>query len=178
MPNSHAIVPSIDAAWIEQRIHIVRGVRVMLDSDLAKLYGVPTKRLNEQVRRNSRRFPADFLFELTVQEVANLRSQFATSKPVDGRGGRRYAVLAFTEQGVAMLSSVLHSDRAIDVNIAIMRTFVRLRQVLMDHADLAEKIAELEQKYDGQFQAVFEALRELMAPGDEPSVARIGFTPT
>ena len=175
MPKSQAVVPSIDAAWIEQRIYIVRGVKVMLDADLAKLYGVPTGRLNEQVRRNSRRFPGDFLFELTSQEVSNLKSQFAISSLTGGHGGRRKTVLAFTEQGVAMLSSVLRSERAIDVNIAIMRTFVRLRHVLADNAELWKKIEELERRYDGQFQLVFDALRELMAPVDERSQARIGF---
>jgi hypothetical protein len=108
-----------------------------------------TKRLNEQVRRNRRRFPGDFLFELTLEEVANLKSQFATSSLAGQHGGRRKAVSAFTEQGVAMLSSVLHSDRAIDVNIAIMRTFVRLRQLLLGHVELAKWIDELEQRYDG-----------------------------
>lgn len=174
MPRSQTPAPSLDAASLEQCIYVVRDVKVMLDSDLATLYGVRTKALNQQVRRNRHRFPADFLFELTPQEVISLRSQFVTSSSAGNRGGRRYTVLAFTEQGVAMLSSVLHSERAIDVNIAIMRTFVRLRQVLADHADLAKKVAELEQRYDGQFQIVFEALRELMSP-DESDRARIGF---
>lgn len=146
----------------------------MLDSDLAALYAVPTKRLNEAVRRNHRRFPADFLFELTPQEVTGLRSQIATSNERSERGGRRYTVLAFTEQGVAMLSSVLHSDRAIEVNIAVMRTFVRLRRALADHVELAKKIEELEQRYDGQFQVVFDALRELTS-SDDPDRPRIGF---
>jgi len=148
----------------------------MLDDDLAALYGVLTKRLNEQVRRNRRRFPGDFLFELSLEEAANLKSQFATSSLAGQHGGRRKAVSAFTEQGVAMLSSVLHSDRAIDVNIAIMRTFVRLRHALHGHAELAKKVEELEQRYDGQFQVVFDALRELMRLPDEASRPRVGFS--
>jgi hypothetical protein len=168
--------PSLDAAWIEQRIYVVRGMKVMLDSDLAALYGVPTRALNQQVRRNRRRFPGDFLFELTPEEVESLRSQIVTSNARIGRGGRRYAVLAFTEQGVAMLSSVLHSDRAIDVNIAIMRTFVRLRHALQGHSELAKKVGELEQRYDGQFQVVFDALRELMRLPEEPPRPRVGFS--
>jgi hypothetical protein len=176
MPSPTLPIPSLDAAWIEQRIYIVRGVKVMLDTDLAALYGVPTKALNQQVRRNRRRFPSDFLLELTTSEVSNLRSQFATSSSKGGYGGRRYTVLAFTEQGVAMLSSVLNSDRAIDVNIAIMRTFVRLRQLLLGHAELAKRIDELEQRYDGQFQVVFDALRELTRLPEEPPRLRVGFS--
>jgi ORF6N domain len=170
MPRSLTPAPLLDAGSLEQCIYVVRGVKVMLDADLAALYGVPTKRLNEAVRRNHRRFPADFLLELVPQEVRNLRSQFATSSL---HGGRRYAVLAFTEQGVAMLSSVLHSRRAIDVNIAVMRTFVRLRHAIAGHAELVKKIDQLEQRYDGHFQKVFDALRELMGP--EADRARIGF---
>lgn len=147
---------------ITNKIHIIRGQKVMLDSDLAVLYGVPTKRLNEQVRRNKSRFPKDFMFELTDKEGAVLRSQIATSNVK--AGGRRYLPYAFTEQGVAMLSSVLNSDRAIKVNIAIMRAFVQLRQLLSTHQELAEKLRELEKKYDKQFVVVFEALRELVVP--------------
>jgi hypothetical protein len=169
-------MPSLDATWIEQRIYVVRGVKVIVDADLAALYGVPTKALNQQVRRNRGRFPGDFLFELNPEEVANLRSQFVTSSSRGGYGGRRYTVLAFTEQGVAMLSSVLHSDRAIDVNIAIMRTFVRLRQIVAGHAELAKRVDELEQRYDGQFQVVFDALRELMRLPDESRHPRVGFS--
>jgi hypothetical protein len=168
-------IPSLDVAWIERRIYIVRGFKVMLDADLAALYGVPTGRLNEQVRRNHRRFPGDFLFELTPQEVSNLKSQSAISSLTGGHGGRRTTVLAFTEQGVAMLSSVLHSDRAIDVNIAVMRTFVRLRHLLVGHAELAKKIEDLEQRYDGQFRIVFDALREFMRFPEESPHPRIGF---
>ena len=133
----------------------------MLDSDLADLYGVPTMRLNEQVRRNRKRFPPDFMFQLSKHEFRALISQIAISKK--GRGGRRKPPLVFTEQGVAMLSAVLHSERAIDVNVAIMRAFVRLRQVLSSNREFEKKIAELESKYDGQFETVFEAIRELMS---------------
>lgn len=159
-------------ATIADKILVIRGERVLLDSDLAVLYGVPTGRLNEQVKRNLGRFPSDFAFQLTPEEVVRLRSQIAISK--SGRGGRRFPPTAFTEQGVAMLSSVLHSSRAVSVNIEIMRAFVRLRKILSTHADLAQKLATLEQKYDGQFRVVFDAIRQLMTP-PEPSRKRIGF---
>ena len=146
----------------------------MLDSDLAKLYEVPTKRLNEQVKRNPSRFPSDFAFHLTIPEVTSLRSHFATS--IGRRGGRRYLPFVFTEQGVAMLSSVLASERAALVNVAIMRTFVRLREILLTHKDLARKLEELEKKYDSQFRVVFDAIRELMAPPGK-SKRPIGFAP-
>ena len=159
---------------IERLILLIRGHKVMLDSDLAELYGVTTKRLNEQVRRNLSRFPEDFIFQLTESETPLLRSQFATSK--EGRGGRRYLPYAFTEQGVAMLSSVLNSERAIKVNIEIMRAFVRLRQILASNKELAKRLDELEQKYDAQFKIVFDAIRQLMAPPEpEPPKKRIGF---
>lgn len=166
--NKTSIIP---AERIERAILLVRHQKVMLDADLAALYGVPTRRLNEQVRRNLKRFPADFMFELTPKEIGALRSQIATSKR--GRGGRRYAPLVFTEQGVAMLSSVLHSERAVQVNVEIMRAFVRLRQMLASHADLARRLAALEKKYDVQFKAVFDAIRELMSP--RVPRRRIGF---
>ena len=159
---------------IEGRILLVRGEKVILDSDLAKLYGVPTRRLNEQVRRNKDRFPGDFMFQLTFEETAALRSQDETSK---GRGGRRYAPLVFTEQGVAMLSSVLHSERAVRVNIEIMRAFVRLRAMAYSYKDLAHKIHALEQKYDTQFKDVFNAIRALMVPPPGGPKHRIGFRP-
>jgi hypothetical protein len=149
----------------------------MLARDLAELYGVPTKRLNEQVRRNLRRFPDDFMFRLTAEEAAALRSQFATLKA--GRGQHsKYLPYAFTEQGVAMLSSVLNSDRAVEVNIAIMRVFVRLREIMSTHKDLARKLDELERKlaeHDEKFAIVFEAIRQLMAPPPAPPKPRIGF---
>ncbi len=163
---------SLTAEGIERRIYLVREQKVMLDSDLAELYEVPTRRLNEQVRRNLKRFPSDFMFQLTSDEVAALRSQFAISKP--NRGGRRYAPYVFTEQGVAMLSSVLNSERAIEVNIAIMRAFVKLREILATHKDLARKLEEMEKKYDVQFRVVFDAIRELMRPSTVPR-RKIGF---
>ncbi|PYS57368.1 MAG: DNA-binding protein, partial [Acidobacteria bacterium] len=154
------------AVQVERRILLIRGQKVMLDADLAELYGVPTKSLNLAVKRNAERFPEDFMFQLTGDEAAGLRFHFETSK--SGRGGRRYRPYAFTEQGVAMLSSVLRSLRAVQVNIAIMRTFVRLREMLLSHADLARKLAALENKYDAQFKVVFDAIRELMQPPTPP----------
>jgi len=157
---------------IERMILLIRGQKVMLDSDLAELYGVTTKRLNEQVRRNLSRFPEDFVFQLTESESDLLRSKIATSKT--GRGGRRYLPYVFTEQGVAMLSSVLNSERAIKVNIEIMRAFVRLRQILASNKELAKKLNELEKKYDAQFKIVFDVIREFMRT-PEPKKRPIGF---
>lgn len=162
----------IGTEQIERQILLFRGQKVLLDVHLAALYGVTTKRLNEQVRRNCSRFPGDFMFQLTRDEVDALRSQIATSKA--GRGGRRYAPYVFTEQGVAMLSTVLNSERAIQVNIEIMRAFVRLRQLLAWNDQLARKLAALENKYDAQFKVVFDAIRQLMTP-PEPKKRRIGF---
>lgn len=164
----------IPAERIESKVLLLRSQKVMLDRDLAALYGVPTKVLKQAVNRNAERFPDDFAFVLDNQEVATLRSQFVTSKS-DPRGGVRYAPMAFTEQGVAMLSSVLHSPRAIQVNIAIMRAFARLRHILASHADLAQKLDELEKKYDAQFKVVFDALRALMS-SPEPRRKQIGFS--
>ena len=147
---------------IERRIFIIRGCKVMIDDDLAELYQIPTKRLNEAVKMNSARFPNDFMFQLNKEEAISLRSQIATSKI--GRGGHRYFPYAFTEQGVAMLSSVLRSSRAVAVNVAIMRTFVRLRQLFASNKELAEKVAEMEKKYDKQFKIVFDVLKQLMGP--------------
>jgi hypothetical protein len=144
---------------IERKIYLIRREKVMLDSDLAKLYGVTTKRLNEQVRRNLKRFPLDFMFQLNEEETEILRSQIATSR--FQHGGRRYLPYVFTEQGVAMLSSVLNSERAILVNVEIMRTFVKLRKMITSHAELAKKLDALEKKYDAQFKIVFDAIREL-----------------
>ena len=160
-----------DLLRIERSIRLIRGDKVILDEDLAELYGVVVKRLNEQVRRNITRFPADFMFQLTNQEFKDLKSQFATSSQW---GGRRIPPYAFSEQGVAMLSSVLHSPRAVQVNIEIMRTFVRLLRLLASHADLAERLEELEQKYDAQFRVVFDAIRQMMAP-EEKGRKSIGF---
>jgi hypothetical protein len=159
---------------IESRIYWVRDQKVMLDGDLAALYGVTTKRLNQAVRRNLRRFPSDFMFQLTLTETANLRSQIVTSSAA--YGGRRYLPFVFTEQGVAMLSSVLHSERAIQVNIAIMRVFARLKESLLRHDDLAIKFKELQNRMDTQdakILAIFNAIGELIDP--RKPVPRIGF---
>jgi len=148
----------------------------MLDFDLAELYGVQTKSLKQTVRRNIDRFPSDFMFVLTYQELANLRSQIVTSSSRQW-GGTRYRPMAFTEQGVAMLSSVLRSKRAVQVNIEIMRAFVRLREMLSTHKELALKLAELEDRlgeHDEQIQLIFEAIHQLMSPPDKPS-KKIGF---
>lgn len=155
-----------------QAIVCVRGHRVICDHDLAALYEVAVKALNQAVKRNAARFPSDFMFQLTETEAAGLRSQFVTAKP--GRGGRRTLPYAFTEQGVAMLSSVLRSERAVLVNVEIIRAFVRQRALLQEHADLARRVAQLEKKYDARFRAVFQAIRDLMAPPAAPR-ARIGF---
>jgi hypothetical protein len=157
---------------VEQKIYMIRGHKVMLDSDLAELYGVETRALIQAVKRNIQRFPSDFMFQLNYQDVVTLRSQFVTSKT--GKGGRRYIPYVFTEQGVAMLSSVLKSERAIQVNIAIMRSFVKIREMLSAHKDLARKLEEMEKKYDAQFRVVFEAIRQLMKP-PEKAKRKIGF---
>ncbi|OGE76366.1 MAG: hypothetical protein A3K05_04065 [Candidatus Doudnabacteria bacterium RIFCSPHIGHO2_01_48_18] len=160
---------------IERRIFLIRGHKVMIDRDLAELYGVPTKRLNEQVRRNIKRFPADFMLQLTAEETRLLRSQTATLKKA-GRGQhRKYFPYVFTEQGVAMLASALNSERAIQVNISIVRTFVRLREMLATHKDLAAKIEAMEKKYNSHFKTIFEAIQELMGPEPVPPSRQIGF---
>jgi hypothetical protein len=156
---------------IEQAILQVRGHRVMLDADLAALYGVETGALVRAVKRNAYRFPEDFMFQLTSQEFEILRCQFGISS---SWGGRRHPPYAFTEQGVAMLSSVLRSRRAAHVNVEIMRAFVRLRRILAENAGLAQRLDELEKKYDAQFRVVFDAIRQLMQP-PEPKKKRIGF---
>lgn len=155
---------------IEAFICLLRGERVILDQDIARLYGVETKALVRAMKRNLERFPEDFMFQLTEEEVTSLRYQFGTSS----WGGRRYRPYAFTEQGVAMLSSVLRSEQAVQVNIEIMRTFVRLRRMAGSREDLAHKIEALEDRYDAQFRVLFDALRELMA-APEPSDRPIGF---
>jgi hypothetical protein len=198
---------SLSVEVIATRIYLIRGQRVMLDKDLAELYGVSVKSLNQAVNRNIKRFPSDFMYQLTRQEVADLRSQFVTSNTeqsvpqdvtnlksqfvtssteiieqydvsnltfqsgISSRGGRRYLPFAFTEQGVAMLSSVLNSERSIQVNIMIMRAFVKLKELLLTHKDLADKIAELEKKYDShddQIQLIFEAIKKLLEPVPPP----------
>jgi len=157
---------SVPVEVIKGKIFLIRGQKVLLDSDLAEMYGVDTKRLNEQVRRNITRFPPDFMFELNENEYASLRSQIATIK--SGRGAhRKYLPNVFTEQGVAMLSSVLNSDRAVQVNIAIMRAFVHMRELAASNREIARKLDELEKKYDKhdrQFMVVFDAIRSLLAP--------------
>src|SRR4030067_1103424 len=158
--------PPFRAEDISQRIHIIRGHRVMLDADLAELYGVTTKSLNQAVKRNLMRFPQDFTFRLTNEETANLKSQIVTSS---GWGGlRRSLPLAFTEQGVAMLSGVLNSSRAVQVNIAIMRAFVLLRRMLLSNEDLARKVDALERRYDAQFKVVFDAIRAFKVSPNQP----------
>lgn len=144
----------------------------MLDSDLAELYGVETKVFNQAVSRNADRFPEDFMFQLSVDEWGGLRSQIVTSR---SHGGRRYRPRVFTEQEVAMLSSVLRSKRAVQVNIAIMRAFVRLREMLQSHHELAQKLTEMEMKYDAQFKVVFDAIRKLMEPPPVRPARAIGF---
>jgi len=156
---------------IERAILLVRGEKVMLDRDLAGLYGVTTGNLNKAVSRNLGRFPKDFMFQLTRDEFANLKFHFGRSS----WGGPRKLPRVFTEQGVAMLSSVLRSTRAVAVNIEIMRAFVRLRRLLASHADLARKLDDLEKKYDRHFAAVFDAIRQLMEPAREKSRGKIGF---
>lgn len=159
---------------IARSILLIRGQKVMLDEALAALYEVEVKVLNQAVRRNAGRFPTDFMFQLTAEETVFLRSQFVTLKTGSGRH-RKYLPYAFTEQGVAMLSSVLRSKRAVRVNIEIMRAFVQLRQMLSSNTDLARKLAALEKRYDAQFKVVFDAIRELTAPPESPGKRRIGF---
>lgn len=159
---------------VAKHILLVRGLKVMLDSDLAGLYGVKTKELNKAVQRNKTRFPEDFMFRLTAKELGRLRFQIGTSK---GRGGRRYLPYVFTQEGVAMLSSVLRSQRAVRVNVQIMRAFVRLRDVLAVHKDLAHRLEVLEKRFDthdAQIKLVFETIRDLMRQPGKPK-DRIGF---
>jgi hypothetical protein len=163
--------PIIDIHSVERSIRYIRHEKVILDQDLAELYGVETKALLQAVKRNLDRFPADFMFQLTNQEFKDLRSQFVTSSEW---GGRRYSPYAFSEQGVAMLSSVLRSKRAILVNVEIIRTFVRLRKMLASHAELSVRLEELELKYDKQFAVVFDAIKQLMAEPNKPK-KKIGY---
>jgi len=165
----------IPAARIAQSIHLLRGQKAMLDFDLARLYGVTTGNLNKAVKRNRDRFPADFMFQLSAEEGQRLIFQFGISNP--GRGGRRHRPYAFTEQGVAMLSSVLKSERAVKVNIAIMRAFVQLRESLETNRELARKFGELEKRvgnHDDEIGAIIDAIRQLMAPPKKPA-REIGF---
>jgi hypothetical protein len=162
MSKTRSLIP---IERIENRIFLIRGQKVMLDADLAELYGVTTKRLNEQVKRNRARFPEDFIFQLTVQETELLRSQIATSKK--GRGGRRYAPFAFTGHGAIMLASVLNTQRATEVSVFVVRAFIRLREMLATHKELAHKLAALEQKlvtHDEAIRSLMNAIRQLMTP--------------
>jgi len=163
---------------LQSKIYILRDKQVMFDVDLAILYGVKTKQLKQAVKRNINRFPSDFMFALTPDELENLRSQFVTSS----WGGTRYAPFAFTEQGVAMLSSVLNSETAIEVNIAIMRAFVFMRQYALSHKDLTEKLKELERKYDQKFHTIHQALEYLLQKDkqqlEHPKRKQIGFHAT
>jgi ORF6N domain len=170
---------AVSAEEIEQRIYVVRGQRVMLDIDLAQLYGVPTGALNQSVSRNAARFPDDFAFRLTLQEVSNLKSQFVISS--SGHGGRRRALpRAFTEQGVAMLSSVLRSPTAIKMNVEIMRAFVHIRRLLATPGELVAqlaKLAETVQLHDDQIKVITDVLRQMMEPPPEKPKGRFGFHP-
>jgi hypothetical protein len=158
---------------IEPRILEIRNQRVILDSDLAALYGVPTKQLNQQVRRNQDRFPTDFVFQLKKQELTALRSQFVTAA-TEVRGTTQHLPLAFTEHGAIMAANVLKSERAILVSVQVVRAFIRLREMILSHQDLAKRLDLLEKKYDGQFKVVFEAIRQLMIPPVPPK-RPIGF---
>jgi hypothetical protein len=158
---------------IEHAIFLVRGQKVILDDDLSRLYGVTTKRLNEQVKRNRKRFPEDFMFQLNLQEVVGLRSHFATLNSGSGRH-RKYLPYAFTEHGAIMAANVLNSQRAIEASVCVVRAFVRLRELIASNKELAKRLDELEKKYDSQFKVVFDAIRELMTPID-PKPRRIGF---
>ncbi len=169
MPPGRALAPVEDIA---ARIHTIRGQRVMLDSDLAALYGVTTSRLNEQVKRNRHRFPPDFMFQLTRQDVTNLISQFATSS--SRHGGRHKSPYAFTEHGAVMLASVLNSPIAVAASIQVVRAFVQLRGVLASHRELARRLDALESRYDAKFRVVFQAIRQLMEPPTPPA-KQIGF---
>jgi hypothetical protein len=161
MPRNESTGTDLTATRLDQRIQELRGHNVMLDHDLADLYRVDVRALNQAVARNEDRFPPDFMFQLTHEEAARVRPQMVRSA---GRGGRRYLPFAFTEEGVAMLSSVLRSERAVSVNVEIMRAFVRMRRMVIDHKDLSRRLDDLEAKYDDQFKVVFEAIRQLMEP--------------
>lgn len=171
----HIAKQALPPAVIERRIYLLRRQKVMLDSDLAALYDVETFNLNKAVKRNLNRFPSDFMFQLTAAEVRALRFQIGISNE-GRRGGRRYRPYAFTQEGVAMLSSVLRSPRAVQVNIAIMRAFVRLRELLATNRALAERLEKMERRYDAQFRVVFEVIQKLMAPEVSSPKRPLGFT--
>jgi phage regulator Rha-like protein len=168
---------SVPVELIERRIYLVRGHKVMLDADLAELYGVLTKNLNKAVQRNRKRFPSDFMFQLTAEEAETLRFQIGTSK-TSGQGGRRYLPYAFTEHGVAMLSAVLHSEQAVQISIAIVRAFVKLREWIVSHTDLALRMEELERAQTEQanhIAAIYQVLDQMAEPAEIPPGRRIGF---
>ena len=170
----------VSLAHVVSRIFLVRGQKVMLDADLAELYGVPTGRLNEQVKRNIDRFPPDFMFQLNAREHDSLRSQFAISKEQAGRGGRRYLPYVFTEHGAIMAASVLDSERAVQVSIYVVRAFVQLREMLSSNKALARKLNELERKlttHDHAITELIEAIRQLMIPPEPKKKRPIGFAP-
>lgn len=173
-PNASSL--PVPPGMVERRIHTIRNQRVLLDSDLADLYHVETSNLNKAVKRNLARFPEDFMFQLNREEWNSLLFQFGIAN--DRRGGRRTPPYVFTEQGIAMLSSVLNSDRAVQVNIVIMRPFVKLREIVGAHKELAQKIDDLQQKYeqhDEELKAVFDAIRQLVQPASRPPKKKIGF---
>jgi len=172
--NHSKATTAVTEETIQSKIFLIRGQKIMLDRDLAKLYGVETRTLNQSVKRNIRRFPDDFMFRLDRREMKNWISQFVISNRI--KKGIRQKPYAFTEHGILMLSSVLNSERAIQVNIQIMRTFSKLRQMLETHKELKKKIEEMERKYDGQFKIVFDALRKLLSPPIK-SKPQIGFHP-
>jgi hypothetical protein len=171
-PLSKAVLETISLDDVSARILVVRGQRVMLDSDLAELYGVATRALNQAVKRNLERFPADFMLHLTAEETRALRSQSVTSNT--GRGGRRYPPYAFTEHGAVMLASVLNSPIAIEASIRVVRAFVKLRSVLSSHKELARRLEALEKKTDYQFSVVFELIEQMIAEEEKPK-RQIGF---
>ncbi len=171
-PLLSKVLATIPIERVEQAIFVIRGERVIIDSDLAKLYGVTTARLNQQVRRNGERFPADFMFELTKGENESLMLRFATSK--GGRGGRRTLPLVFTEHGAIYGGECAKQQKAVKASVQVVRAFVRLRRMLVSNAELARKLEELEKKYDAQFKVVFDAIRQLMTP-PEAKRRQIGF---
>lgn len=155
---------------IEQKIYVIRGERVMFDSDLADIYGVPTRALNQAVKRNLKRFPEDFMFRLTADELENMRSQIVTAS----KRNVRFPPYVFTEHGAIMAANVLNSERAVEASVQVVRAFVKLRQMLASNAELAKKVEALEKKYDAQFKVVFDAIKQLMMPPDKPK-GGIGF---
>src|SRR5579862_680610 len=173
MATKHALVPAPAVVRIQTLIVFLRGQKVMLDSDLAMLFGVETKALNRAVARNRERFPRDFMFQLTQNEFKLLQSQYGASKI--GRGGRRFLPYAFTEHGIVMAANVLNSPRAIEASLLIVRTFIQMRELLATHADIRRKLEELEKKYDRQFGTVFEAIHELMDAPERRTRGKIGF---